>query len=872
MALIIRGGKDDTIQAGGGRDTVFSGGGDDWVHGGAGADSIFGGFGDDTVDGGAGADLVLGGLGTDTAVFNLTENSGGRPRRGNHSDDDYDGGVGQDTLRIELTLAEWSQPEVQAEILAYHAALADPSGDSAFTFDTMKLTVTRFEALEIYVDGVPVDLAVQEVDLSGSTTDETVDVTSVVGSQVATGSGSDTINGGVGNDTIDSGAGDDVISLGDGDDVVFAGSGSDLIIAGHAGGNDFIDGGAGIDTAWYRSLLADQSVRVDLNLLDRSSIPTAVALLEGRNLPEYTATTPVGLADGGSWVDTDVLINIENVIAGQGNDTILGNDQANALWGEAGDDALTGSGGEDTLSGDAGNDLLEGGDDQDTFSGGAGDDTMLGGGGHDTLVLSGNRSDYTVATLGGGLYSVTDNRAIGDGADQIGQIETVVFADVTVGLWALVGSLVVNGTSGNDTLSGTAAREAFFGFAGDDLITGGQEEDSFVGGAGNDTLNGGGPDDPTNQDDLNFLWDLVEYSREYREALDAGIDRGVIVNLTTGIATDTFGDTDTVIEIERVFGTPRSDTIIGSDADEAFDPHGGDDIIDGGDGWDSLNYHLTDGYYNGGTNGIDIRFSDVVAGSGTVIDPLGHTDLFTGIEEVRGTRHNDIFVAGLGTQQFRGFDGSDHFDGGTGFAIVTYHHDANYGGVDGIVADLSVIDAMGFARVIDGFGAEDWLRGIDQIRGTGAADTMIGDGADNIFSSDAGNDLLDGRAGADTLVGGLGNDTLAGGTAADTLEGGAGADELRGGAGDDALFGGIDADSFVFAAGDGHDWIHDFEYSTDLLFGDDRLVLIGGITIQALTESDEDGDGSMDTTVNFSSGDSVVLLAVSGVTDPATLL
>jgi Ca2+-binding RTX toxin-like protein len=536
--------------------------------------------------------------------------------------------------------------------------------------------------------------------------------------------------------------------------------------------------------------------------------------------------------------------------------------------GLAGNDTLTGGAGSDTLFGGDGADQLNGGEDSDFLSGAAGDDTINGDGGYDTLILSGNRSDYVISVSGGGRYSVTDLRANGDGVDDISQIESIAFADVTVGLWTFVGSIDVMGTSGDDVFSpGTAARERFFGLAGNDSISGGQEEDDFIGGAGNDTLHGGGPTDPENQDDLNFVWDILNYAREYRIAIDEGIvAQGVTVDLATGQATDTYGDTDTLFEIERVFGTPLADRIDGSDADEAFDPHGGADTINGGAGWDNLNYHLTDGYHGGGTLGITVEFSASVAGSGTVIDPLGNTDEFSGIEVVRGTRFDDVFVGGAGEQQFRGFRGDDRFDGGAGFTTVTYHDDANYGGDRGISFDLSVVDALGFATVTDGFLDTDLLRGINRIRGTGGADSMSGDGADNQFIGDAGNDVLSGAGGADILQAGFGDDTLAGGAQDDRLDGGVGLDQLNGGTGSDTLMGGFDADRFLFAAGDGDDVIEDFAVGTD------QLVLLGGITIATLVESDVNGDGGIDTTVNLSSGDSIVLLHVEDVTDPSDLL
>lgn len=72
-----------------------------------------------------------------------------------------------------------------------------------------------------------------------------------------------------------------------------------------------------------------------------------------------------------------------------------------------------------------------------------------------------------------------------------------------------------------------------------------------------------------------------------------------------------------------------------------------------------------------------------------------------------------------------------------------------------------------------------------------------------------------------SLVAG-GDDTLRGGEGNDKLVGGSGADVLEGGAGDDHIWGGNwsadgSEDVFVFAAGSGKDFVHDFEADHDIL-------------------------------------------------------
>ena len=77
--------------------------------------------------------------------------------------------------------------------------------------------------------------------------------------------------------------------------------------------------------------------------------------------------------------------------------------------------------------------------------------------------------------------------------------------------------------------------------------------------------------------------------------------------------------------------------------------------------------------------------------------------------------------------------------------------------------------------------------------GTAGAETMTGSNAADDLDGMGGNDTLNGLAGDDRLYGGAGNDRL---------DGGSGTDHLWGGAG---------ADRFAFKAGNGTDWVEDFE-------------------------------------------------------------
>jgi Ca2+-binding RTX toxin-like protein len=180
------------------------------------------------------------------------------------------------------------------------------------------------------------------------------------------------LNGGIDDDVLVGNPGDGILKGGGGDDVLDGGLGADDLI-----------GGAGADTATYENRGAP--VVVDLNTFAGDGETG-----EDDDIPDDVEKVIGGAAD-----DTLIGDGGSNILhGGGGNDTVDGGDGFDLLHGDTGNDKLNGSAGTDQMFGDGGNDTLVGGADNDTLSGGGDDDSLDGATGAD--VLNGNEGSDTV--------------------------------------------------------------------------------------------------------------------------------------------------------------------------------------------------------------------------------------------------------------------------------------------------------------------------------------------------------------------------------------------------------------------------------------------------------------------------------------------
>ncbi|MDR5858514.1 hypothetical protein FZZ93_04340 [Halomonas eurihalina] len=356
-----------------------------------------------------------------------------------------------------------------------------------------------------------------------------------------------------------------------GDDTLNGGGGNDTLLAGF--GTDQFNGGEGTDTVRVSGTgVEDLVFNIDL--------------------------------EAGSDNYGNTYSGVENVTAGNGNDTLTGDATANILDGDHGDDTLNGGGGDDTLLA------------------GFGTDQFNGGEGTDTVRISGTAVEDEVFNI-----------ALEAGSDNYGNTYSGV-ENVTAG-------------NGNDTLTGDAAANVLDGDHGDDTLNGGGGDDTLLAGFGTDQFNGG-----EGADTVRVSGTAVE-NEVFNIDLEAGNDNygntySGVENVTGGAADDTLvGDGEANV-LDGHSGNDQitvsaGDTAIGGDGDDTITidfsgaPDGSSVTIDGGDGGsDHDTINLAEGYtvVEDSYSATDDEDGNSQSGSVQVTDGENtHTVDFTEIEE-----------------------------------------------------------------------------------------------------------------------------------------------------------------------------------------------------------------------------------------------
>jgi Ca2+-binding RTX toxin-like protein len=294
---------------------------------------------------------------------------------------------------------------------------------------------------------------------------------------------------------------------------------------------------------------------------------------------------------------------------------------------------------------------------QNYFEGMGGNDTITGNG-HTVVQYTHALAAVTVNLQTGGAQSTAAGDAAGVGVDTI--------------------------TGGVNNVSGSLFNDALIG-------SDGLQAENFYGDAGNDNIDGGGG-----------LLDRVSY---------VGDDAAVTVNLATRTATDGFGGTDTLNNIEGVRGSEFNDSITGDGNVNRLAGQNGDDQLFGAGGDDLLV----------GDDGVELY--GFAFGTGAAFDS-----------------GNDLLDGGTGADQMWGGKGNDtYFVDNAGDTVI---ENANEG-TDTVNASTHYGLTWEVENLV--------LLGSADLRGYGnaVANTITGNG---------GNNLLNGGADADTMTGGAGDD------------------------------------------------------------------------------------------------------------------
>ena len=114
-----------------------------------------------------------------------------------------------------------------------------------------------------------------------------------------------------------------------------------------------------------------------------------------------------------------------------------------------------------------------------------------------------------------------------------------------------------------------------------------------------------------------------------------------------------------------------NDTVDAKGGDDFVAGDEGNDTIFGGSGWDTLSYEQT--YWDkSATHGIKLKVAQ-----GTVKDPWGNTDHFSGFEQYEDSKFNDKMIGSSADDEFKGLKGDDIIKGKGEFDLVDYSKDGN---------------------------------------------------------------------------------------------------------------------------------------------------------------------------------------------------
>jgi Ca2+-binding RTX toxin-like protein len=697
------------------------------------ANALTGAAGADVLDGGAGIDTMIGGDGADTyhvreATDVVTETK--VSVLATESDvvfsylASYTLGTNVEQGRVMLdTAANLTGNTLGNTLFAGH-------GDNVLNGGTGTDTASYFYS----AGGVYVSLALAGAQATVSSGFDTLTlIENLVGSgygDVLTGNTSaNALGGGLGNDSLDGGTGSDTLSGGDGADVYTVQDAGDVVSETNASTST-------AESDLVLSYLASYTLGTNVeqgrimnaaaaNLTGNAHDNILIAGTGNNVLTGGTGNDIASYAFNASGVTLSLLLAGAQVVAGSGSDTLAG---IEGLTGSAFADHLTGNTAANVLDGGAGNDTMIGGDGADTYSVDSAVDAVtetnastaaseidlvlsylasytLGSNVEQGRVMSAGAASLTGNALNNLLVAGLGNNSLTGAAGTDTVSYAFSAAAVTVSL--AVTTAQATGGSGSDTLFGV---ENLVGTDFADKLTGTSLANEFIGGLGNDSLYGGFGSDTMNGGDgadtysVQDAGDVVtetnatvgaaqsdivfSYLASY--TLSANVEQGSIMN--AGLA-----------------------SLTGNGMDNLLFAGKGDNVLTGGDGYDTLSYAT--GALSGVTVSLAVATAQATGGSGS--DTLATIEHLTGsafADTLTGNALANVLSGAVGNDILNGMEGNDVLTGSAGNDTLTggWGTDQLSGGADSDVFAYShLLDSGTSIATWDTI--SDFVKGVDKI-------------------------------------------------------------------------------------------------------------------------------------------------------------
>ena len=521
-------------------------------------------------------------------------------------------------------------------------------------------------------------------------------------------------------------------------------------------------------------------------------------------------------------VDVDLALGLISIDLALGIPGSTGTDDDDIVAGSLLADVILAGGGNDTIIGSDGIDIIDGG---------TGTDTLIFDFALNRFGSHGTGRDITITDASvrvhDGLLPILDSvQTSMSGIERVvirlGELQAGVHVDITddtidASAFTGLGGVQIIAGGGNDQITGSAADDVFVFTVGANTNT----QAVADGGAGSDQAlieidanNGpitvvyneaGSNSVTTTSTSETVTLTSVERVNFSGHGVTAGGSGGAVTVMASSagqrVLVD-FTNGGTVLDYDAdysVYTGDGDDRIRTNAGDDLINGGMGDDLMVGGAGSDTVDYSTAESAV---TVRLHTGLSQNTGGAG--IDRLMQIENLIGSDyddHLTGNWADNTLTGGLGNDHLRGRNGNDTLVGNFGDDTLAggAGNDTLYGGA-----------------------------GDDSLRGDNGNDALVGGAGMDTLRGNAGNDTLYGNDDDDVLLGGGGSDTLYGGNGNDRLDGGSLADHMEGGAGDDVYVVNHVDDMILELAGEGMDTVRVNGTDYTLAANIERMIIASG--------------------------------------------